>query len=162
MAAPYVTGTIGLMWSANYCLSSYEIETILKLTSVSVENLPGNTPYKGMLGAGRLNTYGAVNMAHKMATENSNIVIKDRDFYRFDFNLTSAPNIITIKNQTFRDAAQVHFKAKNGILLKPGTHLKPNENGVILLKSDPSITIKNCEVQAVKEYGPWKEAVYKK
>jgi hypothetical protein len=30
------------------------------------------------------------------------------------------------------------------------------------LKSDPSITIKNCEVQAVKEYGPWKEAVYKK
>ena len=162
MAAPYVTGTIGLMWSANYCLSSYEIETILKLTTEEIENLPGNTNYKGLMGAGRLNTYRAVAMSKKMATENSNIIVQNRDFYRFDFNLTSAPNIITIKNQTFRDEATVNFKAKNGIVLKPGTHLKPNKDGVIALKSDPSITLKPCEVQPVKDYGPWKEATYEK
>ncbi len=161
-ATPYVTGTIGLMWSANYCLSSYEIETILKLSSDDVENLPGNIPYKGLMGAGRLNAYNAVAMSKKMATLNSNVVIENRDFYRFDFNLTSAPNIITIKNQTFRDDANVNFKAKNGIVLKPGTHLKPNKNGTIALKSDPEIVLKTCEIQPIKEYGPWKEAVYKK
>lgn len=162
MAAPFVTGTIGLMWSANYCLTSYEIETILKLTTEDIEDLPGNTPYKGMLGAGRLNTYRAVAMSKKMATKESNVIVENRDFYRFEFNLTSAPNIITIKNQTFRDAATVNFKAKNGIVLKPGTHLKPNEKGSITLKTDPSITLKPCEAQPVKKYGPWKEAVYKK
>ncbi|MFT7072312.1 MAG: hypothetical protein ACJAX3_001288 [Patiriisocius sp.] len=155
--APYVTGTIGLMWSENYCLSSYEIESILKLTSEDVENLSGNEPYKGMLGAGRLNTYRAVLMSSQMKDPLTNVTVKNRDFYRFDFTLSSAPNKIIIKNQTFRENATVDFKSKNGIILKPGTHLKPNKKGFIKLVSDPSIIVDTCEKKTPKKYVPYRE-----
>ncbi len=151
-SAPYVTGTIGLMWSANYCLSSYEIETILKLTAADVENLKGNTLFKGMLGAGRLDAYKAVKMANDMKNLNGNIIIKDREFYRFDFKIERAQHNITIQNQTFREDASVDFKARNAIILKPNTHLKPNATGKIKLAIDPNISNKECEPQPPKKY----------
>ncbi len=151
-SAPYVTGTIGLMWSVNYCLSSYEIETILKLTSEDVENLNGNIPFKGMLGAGRLDAYKAVKMANDMKDLNGNIVIEDRDFYRFDFKIERTQHNITIQNQSFREDASVDFKARNAIVLKPNTHLKPNATGKIKLAIDPNISSRECEPQPPKKY----------
>lgn len=151
-SAPYVTGTIGLMWSVNYCLSSYEIETILKLTSADVENLNGNTPFKGMLGAGRLDAYKAVKMANDMKDSKGNITISDRDFYRFDFKIERALNTITIQNQTFREDATVDFKARNAITLMPNTHLKPNATGKIELSIDPNISDQECEPRPPKKY----------
>lgn len=151
-AAPYVTGTIGLMWSANYCLSSYEIETILKLTSADVENLSGNTPFRGMMGAGRLDTYKAVKMANDMKDIKGNVLISDRDFYRFDFKIERALNTITIKDQTFRGNASVDFKARKAIILKPNTHLKPNAEIKIKLSIDPNISTAECEPKPPKKY----------
>jgi hypothetical protein len=156
-SAPYVAGTIGLMWSANYCLSSYEIETILKLTSADVENLSGNTPFRGMMGAGRLDAYKAVKMANDMKNLKGNVLISDRDFYRFDFKLERALNTITIKNQTFRANASVDFTAKRAIILKPNTHLKPNDSTKIKLSIDPNISTAECEPKPPKKY----ERVYK-
>ncbi len=150
--APYVTGTIGLMWSVNYCLSSYEIETILKLTAADVENLNGNIPFKGMLGAGRLDAYKAVKMADDMKNLNGNIFIQDRDFYRFDFKIERAQHNITIQNQTFREAATVDFKARKAIILKPNTHIKPNATGKIKLAIDPNISSQECEPKPPKKY----------
>ncbi len=151
-SAPYVTGTIGLMWSVNYCLSSYEVETILKLTSADVENLSGNIPFKGMLGAGRLDTYKAVKMAKEMKDLKGNTVISGRDFYRFEFKLERALNTITIQNQTFRENASVDFKARKAIILKPNTRLRPNASTKIKLSIDPNIPTVECEPKPPKKY----------
>lgn len=55
MAAPFVTGTIGLMKSINPNLSNYQIKSILLLTVDSSED------YEGLcVSGGRLNSYAAV------------------------------------------------------------------------------------------------------
>jgi hypothetical protein len=65
-AAPYVSGTIGLMLSQNPCLSRKDIDTILRITSVNIDTL--NPLYAGKLGAGRLNAQAAVQLASGWAT----------------------------------------------------------------------------------------------
>ena len=65
-AAPYVTGTVGLMLSVNPCMSNPEIENILKLSSVDIDAL--NPLYAGLIGAGRLDAGAAVEMAFNSAT----------------------------------------------------------------------------------------------
>lgn len=143
-SASMVTGVIGLIWSANYCLASAEVESILKLTSEDVENLPGNEPFKMKLGAGRVDAYRAVKMAYDMQLENGKVEVSNRDFYRFDFKLFSSPYQIEIKNQTFRDSSTVDFKARKSIHLKPGTHLAPDKNGFVKLSIDPKLPTDEC------------------
>lgn len=143
-SASMVTGVIGLIWSANYCLGSAEVESILKLSAEDIESLPGNEPFKMKLGAGRVDAYRAVKMAHEMQLENGIVNISGRDFYRFDFKLYSSPYQIDISNQTFRDSTTVDFKARKRIHLKPGTSLKPDENGFIKLSIDPSLPTAAC------------------
>ena len=60
-AAPFVTGTIALMLTANPCLTNNDIETILKNSSNNIDLL--NPNYAGKIGAGRLNAANAVAMA---------------------------------------------------------------------------------------------------
>lgn len=60
-AAPFVTGTVGLMLDVNPCLSNANIEMILKNSSVDINAL--NPNYAGKIGAGRLNAAAAVAMA---------------------------------------------------------------------------------------------------
>lgn len=60
-AAPYVTGTIGLMLAVNPCLTAEDVEYILKETSTNID--AQNPNYKGLIGAGRLNAGAAVKMA---------------------------------------------------------------------------------------------------
>ncbi|MEX0996461.1 MAG: S8 family serine peptidase [Flavobacteriaceae bacterium] len=150
-AAAFVTGTIGLIWSANYCLASAEVESILKLSSADIENLPGNEPFKMQLGAGRVDAYKAVKMAHEMQLEKGIVDISGRDFYRFDFKLFSSPYQIDISNQTFRDSTTVDFKARKRIQLKQGTTLKPDVNGFVKLAIDPSLPTEECFPKPVKK-----------
>lgn len=60
-AAPFVTGTVGLMLSVNNDLTVDEVEEILKETAVNIDAL--NPSYSGLLGSGRLNAHAAVAMA---------------------------------------------------------------------------------------------------
>lgn len=140
----YITGVIGLIWSANYCLASAEVESILKLTAADIEHLPGNEPVKMLLGAGRADAYKAVKMAHEMQLPKGTVSVQGRDFYRFDFKLFSSPHTIEIKNQTFRDSATVDFTARKHIVLKPGTKLQPDKNGRIKLSIDPNLPTEAC------------------
>lgn len=60
-AAPYVSGTVALMLSANPCLNNQDIEQIL---INSADNINAQNPsYIGLIGAGRLNTGNAVGLA---------------------------------------------------------------------------------------------------
>ncbi len=60
-AAPYVSGTVGLMLSVNPCLTPTQIENILKNTADDIYDV--NPNFVGTLGAGRLNAAEAVLMA---------------------------------------------------------------------------------------------------
>jgi subtilisin family serine protease len=60
-AAPFVTGTVGLMLSVNPCLSNLLIEQYLEKSADFIYLL--NPDYYGLLGEGRLNSRGAVTLA---------------------------------------------------------------------------------------------------
>lgn len=151
-AAPYITGVIGLMWSANYCLSAYEIESILKLSAAPIDHLSGNEKFAGKLGAGRVDAYAAVKMSKDVSEPEGEVLIQDRAFSRFHFRLKSAANTISVSNQTFKDSATVDFTARKGIVLKPNTILKPDRTGYIKLSIDPDISIAPCEQKPPKDY----------
>ena len=63
-AAPYVTGTVGLMLAANPNITNDEIDSLLRMTATNIDEL--NPDYVGKIGAGRLNSANAVAAALKM------------------------------------------------------------------------------------------------
>ncbi|OFZ66975.1 MAG: hypothetical protein A3D92_02915 [Bacteroidetes bacterium RIFCSPHIGHO2_02_FULL_44_7] len=54
-AAPYVTGTIGLMLAIRPCLTFEDVENLLKESATNIDLL--NPNYAGLLGAGRLDAH---------------------------------------------------------------------------------------------------------
>ena len=60
-AAPLVSGTVALMLAVNPCLSNDDIEYILKTSSSIIDDV--NPDYAGLIGEGRLDAAGAVEMA---------------------------------------------------------------------------------------------------
>jgi Subtilase family/Secretion system C-terminal sorting domain len=126
LAAPQVTGVVALLFSVNSCLHPNEVETILKLTSANLDNIPENQPFLGKLGAGRIDAGKATKMAWQMNPANGGeISINGRNFSRWDFELMNSPESINILNQSFTQNANVSFKAKKSILLNENTVLEP-------------------------------------
>ena len=127
LAAPQVAGVVALLFSVNNCLNPNEIESILKLTSARLDNIPENQPYIGKLGAGRIDAGKATKIAWQMNPSNGGeIVIKDRNFDKWDFELLNSAESIKIQNESFTQNANVIFKAKKSITLDAGTLLQPN------------------------------------
>lgn len=90
-AAPFVTGTVGLMLSVNPCLSNLEIETYLKQSSTDIDSLNPNCA--GLIGAGRLNAARAVFMAQNNYASNMDASFDLTDFCEGANNYAS--NIVT-------------------------------------------------------------------
>jgi len=63
-AAPYVTGTIGLMVSINPNITNQEIDSILRVTATNIDLQ--NPNYVGKIGSGRLNSGMAVLLAQRL------------------------------------------------------------------------------------------------
>ncbi len=145
-ATPLVSGTVGLMFSLYPCLPVDEVESILKITSWNIDHIEVNRPFKGMYGAGILQTGDAVEMVYQLYNENETAYIKDQDFSRWNFKLTALSKELRIQDQKFREGATLKVKAKNKIVIGENTHLKPNAEGSIRLTIDPSLQ-KECELQ---------------
>jgi len=64
-ASPIVSGTVGLMVAANPCISNSDIASILKSTSVFIDDI--NPLYSGLIGSGRLNAAAAVKKAKELS-----------------------------------------------------------------------------------------------
>jgi len=64
-AAPFVTGTIGLMLSVNPDLTVDQVEEIIDATATNIDSL--NPNYAGLLGAGKLNAAMAVALSSTLA-----------------------------------------------------------------------------------------------
>lgn len=73
-AAPMVSGTVALMLSVNKCLTPDQIEYILK-SSADSTIYAVNQNYVGLLGAGKLNAYKAVEMAKRFNTFDAELKI---------------------------------------------------------------------------------------
>ena len=145
-ATALVSGTVGLMFSLYPCLPQEQVDGILKLTATNIDHIEANELFSGKYGAGMLNTGKAVNLVHDLFSETSTATISNQDFSRWYFPITAHSEKVVIENQTFRDDAQLNLCAKNQIVLKPGTSLKPNYNGSIVLKIDPNLE-KKCELR---------------
>lgn len=144
--APLVTGTIGLMYSLAPCLPANEVESIIKMTALNIDSIGDNSKYKGNYGAGALQTGDAVEMVYQMFKDDETVYIDNQNFSRWDFKLTTYSNKTVLKNQRFTDSATLNLTSKNQIILSENTVLKPNEEGKIQLKIDPTLK-KECELQ---------------
>ncbi len=65
LASPIVAGVCALLLAENPDLTPDEIESILKSTAFDVTTIPENEDYDGLLGAGRINAYAALNKARE-------------------------------------------------------------------------------------------------
>ncbi|NDP28677.1 MAG: S8 family serine peptidase [Flavobacterium sp.] len=144
LAAPQVSGTIGLMLSINDCLYPAEIESILKLTAKDVEFLTINSFYVGqnLVGAGKLEIGDAVTFTNEMKKVDGNAIIENHIYNRFNFNLSKINNKLTIQNVVFRENCSASFTARNIIEIAPNSDFVPNSSGSIelKLKSDLSLS----------------------
>ncbi|MCG8327147.1 MAG: S8/S53 family peptidase [Chitinophagales bacterium] len=101
-AAPQVAGTAALMRSVNPCLAANEIENMLKVTC---DPIADESTYPGLVGAGRLNAYRAVEKAQAANSTTLDLYIKDRydDFgisggYHWQATRDNSPDI-WVRNQ---------------------------------------------------------------
>jgi hypothetical protein len=145
-ATALVSGTVGLMFSLYPCLPKEQVDGIIKLTATNIDHIAANKMYAGMYGAGMLNTGKAVHLVHDLFSEISTATISNQDMSRWYFPITALSEKVVIENQTFRDAAILDLSAKNQILLKPGTSLKPNYEGSIVLRIDARLE-KECDLR---------------
>jgi subtilisin family serine protease len=145
-AAPVVSGTIGLMFSLYPCLPMDEIETILKLTSINIDDIDVNKPYAGTYGSGALNIGNAVEMVFQLYSEKQTAYIQNQNFTRWDFKLTSLSEAVVMRNQKFTEEARLNLRAKNKIIIGKNTVLKPNAKGSLSFKINPSLQ-KECELR---------------
>lgn len=150
-AAPHVTGTVGLMFSLNNCLTPDEVEDILQLTTKNIESNQYNAYFLGRIGSGKLETGDAVEFTSEMMDKYGNALISGQDFYRFNFDLQHINNNLIINNQIFRDKNTSNFVAKNSIEILENSDLKPNEFGFIDLKVDENIDISCSEITSSKQ-----------
>jgi subtilase family protein/type IX secretion system substrate protein len=135
-AAPLVTGTVALMFGANPCLFPDEVESILKLTAIKNDQLTLNLPYTNKLGAGRLRSDLAVDMANDMKLSTGTVEVHDRIIDKWDFNLRTAPYEIKMANNIVSNIATINFIARNNIELLSGDYA-PSGTGFVDLKINP-------------------------
>ncbi|MDT0556711.1 S8 family peptidase [Patiriisocius hiemis] len=145
-AAPFVTGTIGLMLSLNPCLPTNEIESILKMGSVNIDYIPANRKFYGNYGSGALNAGNTIELLYQLYTPTQTAYIQNQDFSRWGFNLRSFAKKTVFKNQTFREDATLELTSKNQVVLSENTILRPGNKGSIKIKIDSTLE-KECELQ---------------
>ncbi|WP_157809596.1 S8/S53 family peptidase [Ulvibacter sp. MAR_2010_11] len=145
-ATPFVTGTIGLMFSLYPCLPLDEVESILKISAVNIDHIKANKPYEGTYGAGLLNAGNTIELLYQLHTEDEIASIENQMFSRWDFKLTAYSKQVHIQNMEFTKDATLDLVAKNAIVLGANTVLKPSANGKIRLKVDNTID-KECELR---------------
>ena len=74
-AAPLVAGVVSLMYSINPCLTTEDVQTILKTTTDPIVDA---AVYPGLVGTGRINAYKAVKKSQDVKSTTVDLYIKDR------------------------------------------------------------------------------------
>lgn len=144
-STPLVTGTIGLLFSLNPCLPVEEVEPILKLTSMNIDHLEVNAPYRGKYGAGILQTGDAVELVFQLYTEKETAIIDHQHFSRWKFPVRAFSKQLVFEDMQFIENAQLEVVARKQVVLKPGTHLNPNRQGKAHIQIDSKMK-RECDL----------------
>ena len=158
--APLITGSVGLMKSLQPCLTFDEVDAIIKLTSMYIGDIKANKPWEGYYGAGMINTGNAVEMVYKLMTETETVYIENQHFNRWLFPIKSFAEKTIIRNQSFTENAELEITSTNTIVIGENTILKPNEEGSIHLKINPTLE-KQCDL-VIREGFPNNKYYYPK
>jgi hypothetical protein len=82
-SAPFVAGVAAMVWSCNLSATNVQVKNAILSTADNIYNIPGNYPYIGKLGSGRVNSLNAVKVFRPVAPPpgdcNSNIVVEGGD-----------------------------------------------------------------------------------
>ncbi|WP_299678976.1 S8 family serine peptidase [uncultured Dokdonia sp.] len=142
-ATPQVSGTIGLMLDLNQCLSFEEVESILKITSTYVGDLPAHQSslWINRYGSGGLHTGRSVKLVNDLLDPTETAYLENQKFTRWDFEFKGVSEKIEIRNQEFTEGSTLNVVAKNRILIEEDSLLEPNSDGNALLVIDPALTI---------------------
>ncbi len=84
-------------------------------------------------------------MIYDLYTDSETSYIENQSFSRWNLKLTALSKKVLITNQVFSDDVIFNLKAKNRIVIGENTVLKPNINGAIHLKINPSLD-KECDL----------------
>lgn len=144
-SAPLVTGTIGLLFSLNPCMPVGEVEPILKLTSMNIDHLAVNAPYRGKYGAGILQTGDAVELVYQLYTEKEVAVIDHQHFSRWEFPIRAFSKQLVFHDLQFVEKARLEVIARKQVVLKPGTLLKPDGYGKAHIQIEPGMK-RECDL----------------
>jgi hypothetical protein len=150
MAAPLVTGTIGLMLSRDKCLNYDEVNDILKLSANSVEYLTFNSWNFGKMGGGSLQIGDAVQFVDEMNKWDGCVVIMEQTFNRFDLSALRIRNNLVIRETGFIENSVAYFKAENEIVLGNNTLIEPNSNGSFLIEIEEYPISLECSIRKPK------------
>mgnify|MGYP003324947833 FL=1 len=114
-------------------LQAKEVETILRLTAKNIDHIEANKPFKGHYGAGMLQSGAALDLIAALYDGLGIAIIKDQIIDRWSQRLSAFNRAVILKDIAFTDEAAFELRAKNQIVLKPGTRLAPeNKNGIRL------------------------------
>jgi len=126
-------------------LSFIELESILKIASTNIDDIPANQVATGHYGSGTLNTGNAVKLMYDLMVPLQVAYLENQKFTRWDFVFNAVSQNVIMQNQEFTQASTVILTAKNEITLKQGTLLEPNQDGFTVLEIDPNLEIvTNC------------------
>lgn len=122
LAAPFVSGTIGLMLSVNPCLTPALIEQIIKETTTEITDV---VDFEDLVGTGILNSYKAVLKAQELA---SDLTIETTEYDETCINtpITIGENLSNIGNIEWSYLEQTLNENSNQIEVAPtslGTHI---------------------------------------
>lgn len=142
-ATPQVSGTIGLMLDLNQCLSFEEVESILKVSSTYVGDLPAHQSslWHNRYGSGGLHAGRAVKLTNDLLSATGTAYLENQKFTRWDFEFKGISAKIEIRNQEFTEESTLHIVAKNRILIEERSLIEPNADGNALLVIDPLLII---------------------
>lgn len=148
-STPQVSGAIGLMLDLNQCLSFEEVESILKITSTYIGEIPAHNygNWINRYGAGGLHVGRSVKLVNDLLDPNETAYLENQKFTRWDFNFKGVSEKIEIRNQEFTESSALNVTAKNRILIEENSLIEPNNEGNAILEIDPSLTIDTlCDI----------------
>lgn len=148
-STPHVSGTVGLMLDINQCLDFNEVESIIKMASTYIGDIPANARAQWIdkYGSGALHTGKAVKLTNDLISPSNIAYLEDQKFTRWDFNFKGVSQEVEIRNQEFTESSTLSVIAKNRIVIEQNSLLEPNGQGSAILEINPGLTIDTlCDI----------------
>ena len=115
-STPIVSGVCALIKSVNRCLTSEDVQDIIKQTADSIQD---EYLYHGLLGAGRINAYKAVSLALTYHNQNDTIVSN----VTWSTNSFRGGTVVIDSFATLTVTGTLHCASSARIIVRPGGKL---------------------------------------